>query len=83
MNTATATTTSSKPASLLRTIRARRGINQERLAALSGFSRGWIGFLERNPECMTSTAAERLAAVLHVLPEDLHLCDPAGSRRSA
>ncbi len=71
MTTATATTTGSKPESPLRAIRARRGLNQERLAAISGFSRGWIGFLERNPECMTSSAAERLAVVLHVLPADL------------
>jgi hypothetical protein len=36
-------------------------------------SRGWVGFLERNPEAMTQGAAEKLAAVLGVQAEDLRL----------
>jgi hypothetical protein len=54
----------------LRTIRERKNLNQERLA-LAGISRGWVGILERNPECMTPTAAKKLAAVLGVAPEVL------------
>jgi transcriptional regulator with XRE-family HTH domain len=61
------------PPSPLRTIRLRRKIAQERLAALAGLSRGWVGFLERNPESMTPTAAEKLAAVLGVRPRELQL----------
>ena len=55
----------------LKTIRLRRKIAQERLAALAGLSRGWVGFLERNPESMTPTAAERLAPVLGVSVQEL------------
>jgi transcriptional regulator with XRE-family HTH domain len=58
-------------ASPLRALRQRRHLPQERLAALAGLSRGWVGFLERNPESMTPTAAEKLAAVLGVRPEEL------------
>jgi transcriptional regulator with XRE-family HTH domain len=59
------------PLSPLKVIRLRRKIAQERLAALAGLSRGWVGFLERNPESMTATAAVRLATVLGVSPEEL------------
>ena len=52
-------------------IRRRKKINQERLAALSGLSRGWVGFLERNPEAMTRTAAAKLATVLGCRVEEL------------
>jgi len=52
-------------------LRLRGGLNQERLAALAGISRGWVGFLERNPEAMTGRAAEKLARALGVTPEDL------------
>jgi transcriptional regulator with XRE-family HTH domain len=69
-------TNTTRPASPLADFRERRGLNQERLAALSGVSRGWVGYLERNPEAMTSVAAEKLASVLEVRPEDLFL--PAG-----
>ncbi len=67
------TTTADRPASPLLAYRQRRSLNQERLAALSGLSRGWVGFLERNPEAMTTTAAEKLAAALGIRPEDLFL----------
>ena len=66
------TTADARPASPLLAIRLRRKLNQERLAALAGISRGWVGFLERNPEAMTERAAEKLAAVLR--------CDPAELR---
>ncbi len=65
------TTTTSRPESPLRAARHRKRLNQERLAALSGVSRGWVGYLERNPECMTWTAAERFAAALGCSPDDL------------
>lgn len=61
---ATTTTTPDRPASPLLAIRRRRNLNQERVAALSGLSRGWVGYLERNPEAMTATAAAKLAGVL-------------------
>ena len=67
----TTTATSERPTSPLLAIRLRRKLNQERVAALSGLSRGWVGFLERNPEVMTRSSAEKLAAALGVRPEDL------------
>jgi transcriptional regulator with XRE-family HTH domain len=57
--------------SRLRAIRVQRGVSQERLAALSGLSRGWVAHLDRNGEAMTETAAEKLAPVLGVEPGDL------------
>jgi transcriptional regulator with XRE-family HTH domain len=68
MRTTTATSGRESP---LRVVRERKNLNQERLAALAGLSRGWVGFLERNPESMTLTAAKKLAAVLGVDPEVL------------
>jgi transcriptional regulator with XRE-family HTH domain len=65
------TNTADRPASPLLALRQRRRLNQERLAALAGVSRGWVGYLERNPEAMTQRSAEKLAAVLGVRPEDL------------
>ena len=65
------TTSNARPASPLLALRRRYNLNQERLAALSGVSRGWVGFLERNPEAMTERAAVKLAVVLGVRPEDL------------
>jgi DNA-binding XRE family transcriptional regulator len=62
---------SSSTPSPLKSIRLQRRIPQERLAALAGLSRGWVGFLERNPESMTTTAAEKLAAVLGVAAKEL------------
>jgi transcriptional regulator with XRE-family HTH domain len=67
----TPTTTAGRPSSPLLALRLQRKLNQERLAALAGISRGWVGFLERNPEAMTKRAAEKLAAVLGVRAEDL------------
>ncbi len=64
------TTTATTP-SPLRRFRLDRGLTQERLSALSGLSRGWIGFLERTPECMTATAAARLAEALGCSPDEL------------
>jgi transcriptional regulator with XRE-family HTH domain len=55
----------------LRLLRLQRKIPQERLASLSGLSRGWVGYLERNPGAMTTAAAEKLAAVLGVAAEEL------------
>jgi transcriptional regulator with XRE-family HTH domain len=74
----TTTASSDRPASPLLTLRLRRSLNQERLAALSGLSRGWVGFLERNPEAMTTASAEKLAVALRVCAEDLFL--PLGER---
>jgi len=68
---ATTTTPVDRPANPLLAYRQRRSLSQERLAALSGLARGWVGYLERNPEAMTATAAEKLAAVLGVRAEDL------------
>lgn len=65
------TTTVGRPASPLLAIRRRRHLKQERLAALAGLSRGWVGFVERNPEAMSQRAAEKLAAVLGCSPEEL------------
>ena len=67
----TTTTATSRAESPLRVARQRKHLNQERLSALSGLSRGWVGYLERNPECMTPTAAERLADVLGCSPDEL------------
>ncbi len=68
----TATTaTNKRPPSPLLSLRVPRHLAQERLAALSGLSRGYVGFLERNPEAMTPTAAAKLAAVLGVQASDL------------
>ena len=55
----------------LRAIRQQRKITQDRLAALSGLSRGWVSFLDRNPEVLTKAAAAKLAAVLGVNPLEL------------
>lgn len=65
--------TTTPPVSPLVAFRERRGLNQERLAALSGVSRGWVGYLERNPEAMTPAAAEKLAIALGVRAEDLFI----------
>ena len=67
---ATTPTTGSHTNTLL-AYRQRRNMTQERLAVLSGLSRGWLGFLERNPEAMTATAAAKLATALGVRAEDL------------
>lgn len=78
------TSTTTRPASPLLALRIQRKLNQERLAALAGISRGWVGFLERNPEAMTEGAAEKLALVLGVQARELMLfrdADPAGIRR--
>jgi transcriptional regulator with XRE-family HTH domain len=75
MATTTTTTTpaGTRPKSPLLELRLRQKLNQERLAVLAGISRGWVGFLERNPEAMTPSAAAKLAAVLGCDPEDLFL----------
>jgi transcriptional regulator with XRE-family HTH domain len=65
------TTTADRPASPLLSFRQRRSLNQERLAVIAGLSRGWVGFLERNPEAMTAASAVKLAAALGVRAEDL------------
>ncbi len=66
------TTAATKPTTNpLLAIRLRRKLNQERVAALSGLSRGWVGFLERNPEAMTPGSAEKLAPMLGVSAEEL------------
>lgn len=67
------TTTLIRPASPLTAARKERALSQERLAALSGVSRGWVGYVERNPEAMTSDAAEKLAKALSVRVQDLFL----------
>lgn len=65
------TTSVDRPANPLLAYRQRRNLSQERLAALSGLSRGWLGFLERCPEAMTAASAEKLAIALGVRAEDL------------
>jgi transcriptional regulator with XRE-family HTH domain len=67
----TTNTTTENSGSPLRAIRARLGMSQERLCAESGLSRGWVGFLERNPERMSRKSAAKLAAVLGVTVEEL------------
>ncbi len=64
----TATATRESP---VRAARLRKNLPQERLAALSGLSRGYVGYLERNPEAMTPTAAEKLAVVLGCKAKEL------------
>lgn len=60
------TTTTEPDANRLLRLRREKGLNQERLAVLAGISRGWLGFLERNPSAMTTRVARKLAAVLGV-----------------
>jgi transcriptional regulator with XRE-family HTH domain len=69
--TKSTTSTTGRRTSPLLALRRRHNINQERLAALAGISRGWVGFVERNPEAMTRPAAEKLSRVLGVDAADL------------
>lgn len=51
----------------LKTIREKRGLTQEELAAKSGISRATISNLENNPEAVTTTdTLKKLAVALNV-----------------
>lgn len=51
----------------LKSIREKKGLTQEELAAKSGISRATISNLENNPEAVTTTdTLKKLAAALNV-----------------
>jgi transcriptional regulator with XRE-family HTH domain len=56
---------------IVRSLRERRGLTQEELAARSGISAGYVGFVERGDNVPTLTVILQLAHALGVRPSEL------------
>ncbi len=56
---------------VLRALRERRGLSQEQLALESGYSRYYIGLLERGSRNASVLTLFRLAQVLSVAPSEI------------